>query len=219
MARRDAYNISLIAALTALALIVVMLALSLAYDPVPSQERFEVFSDPAGYAEELRASGAGLRAILFVDTLFLLSYTVAIGFAAVAFADNCRPAAWIAGIGIVCVMALDMFENATMVQSLDLAALGESVSTGRIALLATISAIKWQFAAATLLAMSFALPSATALEKLLVWGTRIGLPVAAPLFVFDAFGLREIGGVLLLVTMAGGFALLAIVLRGHAKAA
>ena len=219
MSRRIQIDTALFAALCSLALIVIMLAVSLAFDPIPSQERFEVYSDPAGYAEALKAMGAGLRAILFIDTLFLLSYTVAIGFVALVFVDNARPAAWVAGIGIILVMALDMFENATMVQSLEIAMLTDAIEPGRIALLTTISAMKWQLAAATLLAMSFVLPRESTVEKLLVWGTRIGLPVAAPLFVYNAFGLREIGGLLLLVTMAGGFALLAVVLRRHAGAA
>ena len=216
MARRDLLNVSLVAALCALALIGVMLVLALAYDPHPSQERFEVVSDPEAYASALRAGADGLRAVLFVDSLFLLAYATAIGFAALAFAGNCRAAAWVGGLGILLVAALDMFENTTMVQSLDMALISGGVALDRIAFLASISAIKWQVAAATLLAISFVLPSAATLEKVLVWGVRLGLPVAVPLFVHGAFGLREAGGLALLVSMAGGFVLLALLLRAHA---
>lgn len=215
MARRDLIRISFVATLCALALLVVAVVAGMASDPPAAQEQFETVSDLARYAALLAATGPGLRAVLFVDTLFLLAYTVAIAFADIAFCDNNRAAAWFAGLGIVAVMLLDAVENATMVQSLDLVETGGTITAERIANQALVSAIKWQAAAATLLAISFVLPNATMIEKLLVWGLRIGLPVAVPLFLTDAFGLRETGGLLLLVSMASGFVLLAIVLRRH----
>lgn len=219
MARRDLLQLSFAATVCALLLLVAAVAVASGSSPAATQEQFEVISEPAQYAARMAATAPGLRAVLFIDTLFLLAYTVAIGAAAIAFCANSRPAAWFAGLGIVAVMLLDALENATMVQSLDIVALTGSVGMERIAYQATVSAMKWQAAAAALLAMSFVLPSATPVEKLLVWGVRLGLPVAVPLFVFDAFAMREWGGMLLLASMAAGFVLLAIVVRGHARTA
>ncbi|MEC9344513.1 MAG: hypothetical protein VYD64_11790 [Pseudomonadota bacterium] len=217
MDRRTLLDTAFVATICALLLLVAALAIALASDPVAGQEPFETVSDPSAYAAALAASGAGLRAVLFVDSLFLLAYTVAIGFTAMTFAVNNCAAAWVGGLGILAVMALDMLENATMVQSLDIATLTGAVSMERIAFQATISAMKWQLSAAALLAVSFVLPSATLVEKLLVWGVRLGLPVAVPLFVMNPLGLRETGGLLLLVVVAGGFVLLSLVLRSQAR--
>ena len=219
MGRRDYLQISLVATLAALALMVVVVVMAFSASPPVGQELFETISDPADYAAKMAAGDAVLRRILFVDGLFMLAYTVAVGFALLAFADNNRAAALAGGIGIVAVMLLDAAENAVMAQSLDIVRLTGAITLERIASQASVSAMKWQGAAATLLAVSFVLPSATPIEKLLVWGVRLGLPIAVPLFVMGAFGLRETAGLLLLGAMASGFALLAIVLRGRMTSA
>lgn len=219
MSRRDLLTISFTANLCALALIVVASALALLHDPMAGQEQFETVAQPAEYAARMVAAADGLRQVLFVDALFMIAYTVAVGFAVLAFAGNNRAAAWFGGIGIVLVLGLDILENAVMTVSTDIVAAGGQLAMERIAGQATVSALKWQTAAAVLFAISFVLPSRSALEKLLVWGVRIGLPVAAPLFITGAFSLRGAGGLLLLVSMAGGFILLAAVTRSHARQA
>ncbi len=213
MSRRDILKISFVASLCALGLLIVASAIALSSNPVSGQEQFEVISRPVDYTAQLTLVSEGLRRVLFVDGLFMVAYAVAIGFAVLAFADNNRAAAWLGGLGIVAVMVLDALENATMAQSLDIAAMGIQIPIERIAYQASISAMKWQFAAAALFAVSFVLPYGRPVEKLLVWGIRIGLPIAVPLFLTDAFALRQAGGLLLLLTMCGGFALLAWVVR------
>lgn len=206
---------ALAADLLALALLVVAATMALTGTPPAGQEQFETVRDAAGYASELAAAGPGLRRILFIDGLFMLAYTVAIGFTVLAFAPNNRPAAWIGGIGIIAVMLLDAFENATMAQSADILAAGGTLTLDRIVFQASVSGMKWQSAAAALLAVSFVLPNETAIEKLLVWGVRLGLPVAVPIFIMGAFDARAPGGLMLLLSMSGGFVLLALVLRGR----
>ena len=219
MSRRDLLNISFTANLCALALIVLASALALLHAPVAGQEQFETVAQPVEYAARMAAAADGLRQVLFVDALFMIAYTVAVGFAVLAFAGNNRAAAWVGGIGIVLVLGLDVLENAIMTVSTDIVTAGGQLTMERIASQATVSALKWQTAAAVLFAISFVLPSRSALEKLLVWGVRLGLPVAAPLFITGAFSMRSVGGLLLLVSMAGGFVLLAAVTRSHARQA
>jgi hypothetical protein len=217
MTTRDRLTIAFYATLAALALLVAAVILALTANPPAGQEQFEVVGSAGDYAARLAAAGPGLRRVLFIDGLFPIVYTLAIGFTILAFADNCRPAAWVGGIGILAVMLLDGVENAVMVQSLDLIGAGGALTPERIGLQALVSAMKWQISAAALFATGFVLPSDTALEKLLVWGVRLGLPVAVPLFLTNAFGLREVGGLLLLVSMLGGFILLALALRSRLK--
>ncbi|WP_075996759.1 hypothetical protein [Salaquimonas pukyongi] len=182
-----------------------------------SQEPFETIADAAAYASGLAKAETGLRTILFIDSLFIIAYVTAIGFAVAAFASRCRPAAWLGGLAILAVAILDMLENAIMAQSLDMAVLGASITLERIAWQASLSAMKWQMAALALFSVSFILPDESLLERLLVWGLRLGLPLAVPLFVMDAFGLRQIAPAGLGLTMLGGFILLAVVLRTHLR--
>lgn len=219
MQQRNLLGISLAATLCALALLLVIVAVALTADPQAGQEQFEVVWNAADYSARLAAVAGGLRVILFLDGLFLLAYATAIGFAVLAFAHNCRAAAWVGGLGILAVMLLDAFENATMVQSADILASGGALTAERIARQAAISAMKWQTTAAALLATSFVLPQDTLVEKILVWGVRLGLPVAVPMFLYAPYGLRELGGLLLLVSMLGGFILLALVVRGRMRSA
>ncbi len=205
--------------LVALALLAAaMLAANLA--PYPAgQEFFEVIRPAEVYSAALANADPALRTVLFFDALFALAYTGAICFAILGFARRNVPVAWFCGLGIVAVMVLDYRENTIMVQSLDIVAAGGELPLARIAAQASVSAIKWQGAAAVLFALSFLLPADTLIEKLLVWGTRLGLALAVPLFVLNAFGLRETGTLFILLSMAGGFVLLAVVTRSRAKRA
>lgn len=215
MSLREQLSVAFFAAVLALALLVVAVIMGLSASPPSGQEQFETIRDAAAYAADLAAAGPGPRRILFVDGLFMLAYTVAIGFTVMAFAETNRPAALAGGIGILAVMLLDALENAVMAQSIDIIEAGGALTLERIAFQAAVSGMKWQTSAAALLAVSFVLPQETLVEKALVWGVRLGLPVAVPLFVMDGFGLRETGGALLLLSMLGGFVLLAMVLRGR----
>lgn len=204
--------------LAALALLLAATVISLlwgsAAEPV-GQEAFETISNPAAYASGLARADGPLRAILFVDSLFIIAYLAAVGFATAAFAGRCRPAAWFGGLTIIAVAILDALENAMMVQSLDLLAVGTPLTLERIVWQASISAMKWQTAALSLFALTFTLPHETMLERVLVWAMRLGLPLAVPLFVMNTFGLREIAPLGLGLAMVSGLALLAAVTRSH----
>lgn len=214
-ARQDYPAISLAGCLAAIVLLLAATIVSLTSGA--SQEPFENIADPGDYASGLLSAQAGLRTILFIDSLFILTYLTAIGFATAAFASKCRPAAWLGGLSILAVAILDMLENAVMAQSLDIAVLGAAITVERIAWQTSVSAMKWQMAALALFSVSFIMPDESLLERLLVWGLRLGLPLVVPLFVMDAFGLRQAAPVGLGLTMLGGFILLAIILRTHLR--
>ncbi|MFZ1815941.1 MAG: hypothetical protein WBO55_07905 [Rhizobiaceae bacterium] len=202
--------------IAALAILVCAIVAGLG-EPIAGQEQFETLSDPAAYSALLAATGPRLRWVLYIDTLFALSYTAAVGFAALAYYGRNRAVALVSGVSIIIVMLLDFVENATMAHSLDLVGLQGQVTLEMIQHQATISAAKWHLAAATLFTVSFLLPDETLPEKLLVWGARLGLPFAVPAFLFDPSGLREMGGLLLLISMSGGLLLLAITAGARAR--
>ncbi len=180
-----------------------------------SQELFETISGASAYSKSLSLAAPGLRTVLFIDAIFALSYTAAICFAAIGFKQKSPPLAWFVSIGIICVMMLDYWENTIMIQSIELIALKGEISLDRIIHQSTVSSIKWYSAATVLFAVSFLLPSASLIEKLLVLGTRIGLAISVPLFLINGFGLREVGQFMILSFMASGFVLLAIVTWGR----
>ncbi|MCB1517745.1 MAG: hypothetical protein KDJ19_09050 [Hyphomicrobiaceae bacterium] len=213
MTQQSFLKTSWAAALVSLVLIILATVVALGTEPHAGQEGFEVFADTATYVANMAAAGDRLRIVLYIDGLFMMSYTVAIGAALLAFAQNNRAAAILSGIGIVAVFLLDAFENAVMAQSINMVAAGDALEQSRIGFQAMVSAMKWQTASLILFSTSFVLPSKTFVEKLLVWGARLGLPLSVPLFVSNAFGLRTFAGPLMLLSMGGGFILLALVTR------
>lgn len=186
--------------------------------PFPAnQEIFEVIGPSEAYSAALTNAGPALRTVLFIDALFALAYTSAISFAILGFAQRNPAVAWFSGLGIIAVLFFDYWENSIMVQSLDILSVGGEVSLDRIAHQASVSASKWYGAAAVLFAVSFLLPYDSWVEKILVWGTRLGLTFAVPLFVLNAFAMRDMGTLLILISMAGGFVLLAVVTGSRAR--
>ena len=179
------------------------------------QELFETIIDPGEYSRSMTNAAPALRIVLYLDALFILCFFCSIGFAVLGFAERNPPVAWFSGIAITFVMLLDYWENFILGQSMDLLALGHAISLERILYQASISSAKWQLAAVTLVALSFLLPNDNLLEKLLIWGTRLGLAIGVPIFILDVLELRESGVILITLSMISGFLLLTIVTWKH----
>ena len=64
-----------------------------------------------------------------------------------------------------------------------------------------------------LFSISFVLPNSSFVEKLLVWGTRLGMAIGVPLFIYNPFDTRLIGTAIIGLSMSGGFVLLALVTK------
>ncbi len=206
-------------ALSLLALLLLIVATALAYlsGGVAAQERFEAFWDPAQYTAALREAGVSLRHVLLIDDVFILAYTGALGFAALAFLYESPAAAWTAGLAALALGALDFWENLTMGTNLDMALNGVAIDAGRIAFQASISGAKWNMAAFSLSALTFAIPGDRFFEIVLVWATRLIFPAATALFVTDAFGMRGPASLVILAGMMTGFVLLALVTYGRSR--
>jgi hypothetical protein len=162
-------------------------------------------------------AGGYLRMVLAADDLFILAYMGAIGFAALGFRAGNPAAALTAGLGVLLLGGLDFWENMTMGTNLDIAMQGQTVDAGRIAYQAAISAAKWNAAAVTLVALTFAIPKERFFEILLVWATRLIFPAATALFVTGALGLRPASHFAIYAGMLSGFVLLAIAAFNRAR--
>jgi hypothetical protein len=212
-------QLRLAAGLSTLALILLILAAALTILPYgsASQERFEVYADPAQYTTALREAGGYLRMVLAADDLFILAYIGAIGLTALGFRAENPAAALAAGLGVFLLGGLDFWENMTMGTSLDIAMAGQTVDVSRITYQAAISAAKWNAAAVALIALTFAIPKERFFEIVLVWATRFIFPAATALFVNDALGLRQAGLYAIYAGMLFGLALLAVVTSNRSR--
>lgn len=193
-----------------LAVFALMQIISISSGGHGAQEGFEIFSDSGDYSARMASNGPTLRIILLGDLFFMIGYGSAIGMTAYAHAKINPAAAWVAGLGILLVVGLDLLENTTMVLSVDLVDGGAQVTAERILAQAHISAVKWLTSAMVLVVFTFTLPSNTPLERLLIWSTRVLLPIGTGLFITGAFDARLLGGSIILLAMAGGLAMLAI---------
>lgn len=177
-----------------------------------AQDPLETFSDPATFTAFLQAADPALRTALFLDGLFALCYAGAVGFAVIGFRHRCPPAAWAGGLGILTTMVLDISENLLMMGSLGLAGTGQEISGERITLHVFVSGMKLHLAAFSLLAFTFTLPERGLLTTVIRWGGRTIMPVAAIMFVTDAFGMSADASLGVFIAMTGGFALQAILM-------
>src|SRR5262245_21339021 len=127
MERRE--HLRLAAGLSILGLILLVLAavLTALSGGTASQERFEVYWDPAQYTAALREAGGYLRMVLAADDVFIVAYMGAIGFAALGFRAGSPAAALTAGLGVLVLGGLDFWEIMTMGTSLDIAMEGQTI--------------------------------------------------------------------------------------------
>jgi hypothetical protein len=189
----------------------------LASSGTAAQDPLETFSDPEIFTAFLQAADPTLRTALFLDGLFALSYAGAVVFAVIGFHDRCPPAAWASGLGIIVTMVLDVSENLLMMGSLGLAGAGQEITGERITLHVFVSGMKLHLAAFSLIAFTFTLPERGLVTWLMRWGGRTIMPIAAILFVTDAFGMSANASLGVFVAMTGGFALQAILMFREAQ--
>lgn len=182
-----------------------------------AQDPLETYSDPATFTAFLQAAEPALRTALLLDGLFALSYAGAVAFAVIGLRDRCPPAAWASGLGILVTMALDVSENLLMLGSLGLAGSGQEITGERITLHVFVSGMKLHLAAFSLVAFTFTLPERGLVTWVIRWGGRTIMPIAAILFVTNAFGMSADASLGVFVAMTGGFALQAILMFREAR--
>ena len=192
-------------------------AVIIASSGTAAQDPLETFSDPATFTAFLQAADPALRTALLLDGLFAICYAGAVCFAVIGFRDRCLPAAWASGLAILVTMVLDVSENLLMMGSLGLASVAQEITSERITLHVFVSGMKLHLAAFSLIAFTFTLPERGLVSWMIRWGGRTIMPIAAILFVTDAFGMSADAALGVFVAMTGGFALQAILMFREAR--
>ncbi|MFL0357033.1 hypothetical protein ACI5KX_11225 [Erythrobacter sp. GH1-10] len=217
MTKAASFRVAGVFSLLALALMLMGSGVILSSKGTAAQDPLEVSSDPATFTAILEAANPALRTALFLDGLFALSYAGAVVFAVLALYDRCPLAAWASGLGIIATMLLDISENLMMMGSLGLAGAGQEITGERIALHVFVSGMKLHLAAFSLVVFTFILPKDGLVTWLMRWGGRTIMPIAAILFVTDAFGMSANASFGVFLAMTGGFALQAILMFREAR--
>jgi hypothetical protein len=163
----------------------VMLAVSLFQDGITAQH-FEVFADPQTYARELLANEGSLRAILTADSIFLVFYTAAVLFVALAVKNEDN--AWLIGVSIAALVLttfLDIHENQELLTFVQMANVNMAPTVEMLQARVLWSAVKFNSSYLSFFLLAFALPHKTTMEKILRTSLWVGfLPIGILVYTF-----------------------------------
>lgn len=189
MNKAERTTVALAAVAGALALVLLILALA----GLGSHQVFQINRPAADYARLLVQRSAALRAELGVDFIFLCVYGATFVALAATLCDWARGEddrkfsmvfAWGAAAGLVLTALLDAIENAHLLSMLAMAEQGQPLAQSSIAAQMAASQVKFVSSYFGLLLLSFALPAASRVEKLLVFTLRwVQLPLGVSIFV------------------------------------
>lgn len=189
MNKAERTTVGLAVAAGGLALVLLIVALA----SQGSHQIFQINRPAADYARLLVQRAVILRAELGVDYVFLCVYGatfVALAATLCAWArdnadrDFTRVFAWGGAAALVLTAFLDAIENAHILSLLTRAEQGQPLPQASIAAQMVASQVKFVSSYFGLLLLSFALPAATRVEKLLVFTLRwVQLPLGVSIFV------------------------------------
>jgi hypothetical protein len=158
-----------------------------------SQGQFQVNKPSVEFAAQLVSRASVLRADLGIDFIFMCLYaaffvSLALVLKAWArdkpFRDPITTIANMATGALLITAVLDAAENAHILAMLAMAEQGQAIPQGEIAGQMVESMIKFMFSYFGLFVLSFALPSETIIEKVLVFSLRcLQLPIGVGIFV------------------------------------
>jgi hypothetical protein len=149
-------------------------------------QHFENFFEPQHYADELLRYETGIRAILGIDSLFLVLYTATVVFLALAVRDEKNST--LVGISILALLVatfLDIHENTDLLVFMQMAKENLVPTAEELHSRALWSGVKFQASYLSFFLLAFALPSKTFLEKFLRWSLWLGyVPVGILVYTF-----------------------------------
>lgn len=169
MTTRELHRTIAITALAAGLALLAMLLITLLNNGMTAQD-FELFALPDSYAQAIRAADAPLRAILSFDYLFIVFYTTAFIFLAMAQAkDGNRLLVGVALGAIILTALLDLLENHDILTLLTMAKAGVPISVDALHHRMVFSQLKFHSSYLGFFLFAFVLPKDTWLEKFLRW--------------------------------------------------
>ena len=185
MTKTQIYKYIAITTFAAALMLTGMLAVSILYQGVTAQN-FELVTDPETYTTNIMAAEIPLRMILTLDNLFLIFYTAAFVFLAMAVWDEKNRLLVTVGLVAVLITAyLDLLENHDILTQLTTALNGFPIALADLQERMIWSQLKFHSSYLGFFLFAFVLPGDTFLEKLLKFSLWFGyLPIGVLVYTF-----------------------------------
>ena len=177
MTKRHIYRYLSITAFAAVVMLALMLGVSILNQGVTAQN-FELVTDVETYTRNILASEKLLRTVLTLDNLFLIFYTTAFIFLAMAVRDDRNSIIVFVALGAVLITAyLDLLENHDILTQLTTALHGLPIALSDLQQRMIWSQLKFHSSYLGFFLFAFVLPGDTILEKLLKYSLWLGFPL------------------------------------------
>jgi hypothetical protein len=185
MTKTQNYKYITITAIAAAMMLAGMLAVSIFYQGVTAQN-FELVSDIETYTQDILVAEMPLRMILTLDNLFLVFYTTAFVFLAMAVWDEKNRLLVTVGLVAVLITAyLDLLENHDILTQLTTALHGLPIALSDLQDRMIWSQLKFHSSYLGFFLFAFVLPGDTFMEKLLKFSLWFGyLPIGVLVYTF-----------------------------------
>lgn len=185
MTKTQIYKYIAITAIAAAVMLAGMLAVSIFYQGVTAQN-FELVSDIETYTQDILVAEMPLRMILTLDNLFLVFYTTAFVFLAMAVWDEKNRLLVTVGLVAVLITAyLDLLENHDILTQLTTALHGLPIALSDLQDRMIWSQLKFHSSYLGFFLFAFVLPGDTFMEKLLKFSLWFGyLPIGVLVYTF-----------------------------------
>ncbi|MFA9406435.1 MAG: hypothetical protein ACERKX_11540 [Anaerolineales bacterium] len=185
MTKTHIYKYIAITAIAAAMMLAGMLAVSIFYQGVTAQN-FELVSDIETYTQDILVAEMPLRMILTLDNLFLVFYTAAFVFLAMAVWDEKNRLLVTVGLVAVLITAyLDLLENHDILTQLTTALHGLPIALSDLQDRMIWSQLKFHSSYLGFFLFAFVLPGDTFMEKLLKFSLWFGyLPIGVLVYTF-----------------------------------
>ena len=185
MTKTQIYKYIAITAIAAAMMLAGMLAVSIFYQGVTAQN-FELVSDIETYTQDILVAEMPLRMILTLDNLFLVFYTAAFVFLAMAVWDEKNRLLVTVGLVAVLITAyLDLLENHDILTQLTTALHGLPIALSDLQDRMIWSQLKFHSSYLGFFLFAFVLPGDTFMEKLLKFSLWFGyLPIGVLVYTF-----------------------------------
>lgn len=185
MTKTQIFKYIAITAFAAALMLACMLAVSISYQGVTAQN-FELVTDLETYTHEILTAEIPLRMILTLDNLFLIFYTAAFVFLAMAVWDEKNRLLVTVGLVAVLITAyLDLLENHDILTQLTTALHGLPIALSDLQDRMIWSQLKFHSSYLGFFLFAFVLPGETFMEKLLKFSLWFGyLPIGVLVYTF-----------------------------------
>lgn len=180
-----------------------------------AQEPFEVLR--SDYLPAIARAAPALRAVIALDTLFLIAYAAFFVILPRALGVADHPLVRLAVRAMLAVAVLDMIEDQHLLAVARAARLGLPVDDTRLALQQVLSQVKFLLSYAAVAFLALGLPRRDGFERLFAWALGLPLPILGAL-AWAAPTLEPVVGVARWLAFMSGFGGAIVLVRRRAAA-